>query len=180
MQPLVDSLRDAVETGLTRRADQDTLIAAATAAHLTPKVADPASCARWPVLSAWKWLVPLSTELEDFGTEVDGRTRPEQGWDLAYRGVLRAALGASLRRAPTSDQLDDLAAELYGTHRDIPAATIELVNNLSCHEAAIGAAIGVLDADRCLVQGLSGIPFTPTTAPDSIGGRCGRTSGPLR
>ena len=52
-----------------------------------------------------------------------------------------AALGASLRKAPTSDQLDDLAAELYGTHRDIPAATTELVSNLSCHEAAIGAAL---------------------------------------
>ena len=67
--------------------------------------------------------------------------RREQGWDLAYRGVLPAALGASLQKTRTSDQLDDLAAELYGTHRDIPAATTELATNLSCHEAAIGAAI---------------------------------------
>ena len=70
MSPLVDALRDAVEAALTDLKPSDFLIAAASEwrsqnANLLPGAPSPRHSSRWPVLSAWRWLVafPLSGRL---------------------------------------------------------------------------------------------------------------------
>ena len=70
MQELTDVVRDLVEAELREGADVDALRADAVAwrDHAAergvdpgPLIEDPAALLRWPFLSAWGWLVPMST-----------------------------------------------------------------------------------------------------------------------
>ena len=101
-----ESVRDMVEAELAQNAMGPILIAAAVSLWeresehgFTAPVAPPAVAARWPILSAWRWLVPIP-EVETFigdslNQSADGARR-ETHVDLAYRGVLPWGLGRAL------------------------------------------------------------------------------------
>ena len=102
MGPLVDALRDSVEAALSELQPPALLIAAATAwrarnANLVPGVPSPSDVSRWPVLSAWRWLVAFPEREAYLSEEPRGSSRDcshrAKGHDLAYRGVLPLALG---------------------------------------------------------------------------------------
>ncbi|CAE7257788.1 unnamed protein product, partial [Symbiodinium necroappetens] len=117
MRPLVDALRDSVETALTASQPSDSLIAAAAgwrsrSANLLPGVPSPEDAARWPVLSAWRWMVAIP-EREAFLTEEPrgssrDSSRRAKGHDLAYRGVIPLALGKALCSLHHSEDADHL------------------------------------------------------------------------
>ena len=117
MRPLVDALRDSVETALTASQPSDSLIAAAAgwrsrSANLLPGVPSLEDAARWPVLSAWRWMVAIP-EREAFLTEEPrgssrDSSRRAKGHDLAYRGVIPLALGKALCSLHHSEDADHL------------------------------------------------------------------------
>ena len=112
-----------------------------------------------PILSAWKWFVPLSTEIEDFGHDDESSSRTvtssELGHDLAYRGIMPRELGRFLRRHGQSNCTrlpeEDAPDEQFGSFLDMQGAADELVATAERCVRAVGAAIGVL---RLLMLGL--------------------------
>ncbi|CAE7339315.1 unnamed protein product [Symbiodinium microadriaticum] len=160
MEALVNRLRDDLERALGRVATSPELIQAANRANLTRKVAAEGTAQRWPILSAWKWFVPLSSEIEDFGHDEESSSRAvtnaEQGHDLAYRGIMPQELGRFLRRhgQPTchrSQPEEDAPDEQFGSFLDLQGAADELAAiSVRCVQA-VGAAIGPL---RLLMLGL--------------------------
>ena len=114
---------------------------------------------RWPILSAWKWFVPLSTEIEVLGHDDESSSRTvtssELGHDLAYRGIMPRELGRFLRRHGQSNcsrlPEEDAPDEQFGSFLDMQGAADELVATAERCVQAVGAAIGVL---RLLMLGL--------------------------
>ena len=163
MQPLVEALRDDMEAELSRVATRARLVEAAAAARLSSHGGTYPTSQRWPVLSAWRWLVPSSSEIEVFGAEVNGSsretTRLEHGHDLAYRGIMPQELGRALKRlageesANVSSVLDD-DDEQFGSSVCINAAAEEHKSSLSHLDVHVGAAAGPL---RLLVMGLRAV-----------------------
>eukprot|EP00439_Symbiodinium_sp_Y106_P055377 s232_g7.t1 len=141
MSPLVDALRDSVEAALTELQSPDFLIAAACAwrsrtEYLVPGVPSPRDVSRWPVLSAWRWLVSFPEREAYLSEEPRGSSRDcshrAKGHDLAYRGVLPLALGkalCSLHHAANVDHL--LPAEIFATLRQPGQATAEAATSHS-------------------------------------------------
>ena len=115
--PLVDLLRDALECELTRRESGPILAAAAETWRRSlplaraPNTPSLRQQTRWPLLSAWRWLIPLPVREELLSADVDGSsaasTRRERGSDLAYRGVLPRAPGAALCKLASSPLLEE-------------------------------------------------------------------------
>jgi len=115
MRSLADFVRDKVEAELLFDNSRVRLLDAAAAyrdsldeqgrPHPLPAV-DPRAVSRWPVLSAWRWLVPLPgrEELLSGLSEHGGAPAAavEQEYDLAYRGVMPRALGLALAGPPSS------------------------------------------------------------------------------
>jgi hypothetical protein len=109
LRHVADRVRDIVEAELLRAASADTLIAAANSwweeeevrggAVLRAPVIRSAE-QRWPILTSWRWLVPMPSREAVFNADVDGHssngTAIEGANDLAYRGVLPRALGIAL------------------------------------------------------------------------------------
>ena len=159
MEPLVNHLRDDLERALGRVVACPELIQAANRSSLTRKVAAEDTAQRWPILSAWKWFVPLSTEIEDFGHDDESSSRTvtssELGHDLAYRGIMPRELGRFLRRHGQSNCTrlpeKDAPDEQFGSFLDMQGAADELVATAERCVRAVGAAIGVL---RLLMLGL--------------------------
>ena len=159
MEPLVNQLRDDLERALGRVVACPELIQAANRSSLTRKVAAEDTAQRWPILSAWKWFVPLSTEIEDFGHDDESSSRTvtssELGHDLAYRGIMPRELGRFLRRHGQSNCTrlpeKDAPDEQFGSFLDMQGAADELVATAERCVRAVGAAIGVL---RLLMLGL--------------------------
>ena len=60
----------------------------------------PSSSRRWPILSAWKWIVRNPLRENAFRSPLDGHSASiqEGAFDLAYRAVLPAALGYAIHR----------------------------------------------------------------------------------
>ena len=136
MRPLVDAIRDSIEAALTATVPLDSLIAAAAAwrssnANLLPGVLSPGDAARWPVLSAWRWMVAFP-EREAFLTEEPRGSsrdcsRRAGGHDLAYRGVLPLALGKTLCSLHSSAVVDHLLPpDTFATLRQPGLAAAEV------------------------------------------------------
>ena len=160
LSPLVDMLRDDLEVELQQVRPLDTLVAAAqqwrarVEPSLVPPVS-PAAATRWPVLSAWRWLIPLPNREPLLSTDVQGTsaipTAHERGWDLAK------SLGTSLCSLSTHD-LDALVqseCELYASLRQPGAMQAEL-QQFSKRRTVALPAIRVV---RCLLLGLRRIRF---------------------
>ena len=166
LSPLVDMLRDDLEVELQQVRPLDTLVAAAqqwrarVEHSLIPPVG-PAAAARWPVLSAWRWLIPLPHRESLLSTDVQGSsaipTARERGWDLGYKGVLPKSLGATLCSLSTHelDALVQSECELYASLRQPGAMQAEL-QQFSKRRTAALPAIRVV---RCLLLGLRRIRF---------------------
>ena len=113
MAPLVDLLRDALEADLSQHVATDALLQAAAdwrgslPRDRVPSPPPLASQNRWPLLSAWRWLVPIPDRESLLSVDVNGSsavsTSRETGSDLAYRGVLPLQLGVALCRSGSSD-----------------------------------------------------------------------------
>ena len=166
LAPLVDMLRDDIEAELQQVRPFDILVAAAQKwrTHVEPSLlpaASPAVSARWPVLSAWRWLVPLPSREPLLSVDVQDSsaipTARERGWDLAYRGVLPKSLGATLcsLSIPDLDSLVQAETELYASLRQPGALHAEL-RQFSKRRAAALPAVRVV---KCLLLGLRRIRF---------------------
>ena len=165
MAPLVDILRDDVEAELQAIQPLPALQAAAHTwrqrLHSTAPTSLPPPCSdgaavRWPVLSAWRWLVPLPGWEANLSTDVAGSSRVatnrERGSDLAYRGVIPRFLGVSLcNLSPLeADSLRQAELELYATLRQ-PGALQHELQLLSKSRTAILPAVRLT---QCLLLGL--------------------------
>ena len=55
---------------------------------------------RWPILSAWRWLVRIPAREDVLRTAPVGQSDPvqETAFDLAYRSVLPAAIGYAIHK----------------------------------------------------------------------------------
>ena len=135
MAPLVNQLRDSLERVLSSRHDPEALLRAAGAWRSTlPQVALPSTEAanRWPLLSAWRWLVPLPARESILSLDVQGSssasTQLETGSELAYRGVLPRHLGAALCKL-SGEELGDrweCEVEMFATLAQPAAVLLEL------------------------------------------------------
>ena len=93
--------RDAIETELSAAATAREVQKAAALWRNTAGDAPPppplASQQRWPILSQWRWFVPIPSREELLRHDVDGSSTPsaqkELGSDLAYRCILPRGLG---------------------------------------------------------------------------------------
>ncbi|CAE7837193.1 unnamed protein product [Symbiodinium sp. CCMP2592] len=165
MRPMVHHFLDDVEAELVRfgSAAQHSL-EAARRLPASPKSPTPEDATRWPILTAWRWLVPMRTEIADFAADAAGSsavpTRMESGTDLAYRGVLPAALGRFITRTATAasndepDDPDPLADESFSSSRDMHGASEDVARSLSKLTSVAGAGVSVL---RLLFLGLRSI-----------------------
>ena len=108
MTPAVDLLRDDMEAELAGLDSTPTLLAAAQVWRhrllarrpaLVLRPCTEADSQRWPILSAWRWLIALPGREHTLSVDVAGSsavpTSRECGSDVAYRGVLRPMRHAS-------------------------------------------------------------------------------------
>ena len=156
MAPLVDQVRDAVESALRRECNADALRDAGeewASSRCPGWAAVPAAArSRWPILAAWRWLVSIP-EREEFLAEAGtaessaAATSREGAADLAYRGAMPRSLGRCLARGPaptglTADYADDAAddeadedgaspPEEYATAHEPRRATVEASRRLT-------------------------------------------------
>ena len=134
LAPVADMLRDDIEAELQTLATADSLHQAAQAwQHQARADALPIQCAaqdalRWPILSAWRWLVFLPGREPLLSVDVDGRcvtgAGRERGSDLAYRAVLPIKLGNALCAAASMEQSP--ALEHFATLRQPHALQQEI------------------------------------------------------
>ena len=104
LAPLVDQLRDDVESDLRLLDPRHSLTEAATTwrrhCGSAPPPPPAASQACWPILSGWRWFVPCPSQESLLFVDVDESsataTSRELGSDLAYRGILPRCLGRVL------------------------------------------------------------------------------------
>ena len=120
MKPLVDLLRDVLEQRLDQLNAHGLMLRLAHVWHrdvqarglgtIIGSVA-PEVQARWPLLSAWRWLVPtLDREVilsADTGGHSAAAVCAEGECDLAHRGVLPAALGRAILQAARGTPVPD-------------------------------------------------------------------------
>ena len=131
------------------------------AAPPSPKSPTAEDAARWPILAAWKWLVPIRTEVVDFAADAAGcsaaPTRMESCNDLACRGVLPSALGHFIKRtadAASNEAPVDPDSEFFRSSQDLNAASEDVAHSLRNLTSAAGAGVNVL---RLLFLGLRSI-----------------------
>ena len=100
MLPVVSLLRDDMEAELLRLANPARHMAAVQHQHLV-QARSPTNDdgRRWPILATWQWLVPMCTEVNDFGVEPGNSsaasTLAEGASDLAHRGIMPCGTGKS-------------------------------------------------------------------------------------
>ena len=134
MQWHADRVRDAIEAALARHVEPAEHRAAASRWRRVAGVPAshrplPAAEARWPVLSAWRWLVGAparEAELADEYSEsgAAGATA-EHAWETGYRGFIPAELGQFLHRNAAGGREDDeeaLDVEGHATVADVAGA----------------------------------------------------------
>lgn len=158
LAPAADMLRDDIEAELQTLATADSLHQAAQAwQHQARADALPIQCAaqdalRWPILSAWRWLVVLPGREPLLSVDVDGSsvtgTGRERGSDLAYRAVLPIKLGNALCAAASMEQSP--ALEHFATLRQ-PHALQQEIRALSKARAPHAPAIHLT---KCLLLGI--------------------------
>ena len=100
-----DEICDSVEAILSNFGPSSDLIDAATQYYdklSSPFFFDPpaSSIMRWPILSAWRWIVRNPAREDVLRTAPDGQPDPiqESAFDLAYRAVIPAALGYAIHK----------------------------------------------------------------------------------
>jgi hypothetical protein len=141
MRALQDMVRDLVEQELLRCAPEAVLIEEAAVwwaqeqdSGRLPGSVHNESQARWPTLSAWRWLVPVPTREEDIGRVIESSapwTLPQGPSDLAYRGVIPRGLGKAVvsgangRLELGNDNSSDSSGEEFATRREHQAADRE-------------------------------------------------------
>ena len=122
-----DAVRDAVEAELARHSPAASLCEQAEAwwqrececgrGGLRAPCC-PGADVRWPILHAWRWLLPMPVREAAIGSDVGGHsahgTGLEGAADLAYRCAMPRALGLALCRGPGPP----LAAEGPGSDSD--------------------------------------------------------------
>ena len=161
MLPLVSLLRDDMEAELLRLATPVRHMAAVQHQHLV-QARSPTNDdgRRWPILATWQWLVPMCTEVNDFGVEPGNSsaasTLAEGASDLAHRGIMPCGLGNLLHCATQPPSLDtfevpEVEDEQHGTFRDLPFASAEAEGSKDRLLKFTGAAA---DALRLLVLAL--------------------------
>ena len=162
MQWHADRVRDAIEAALARHVEPAEHRAAASRWRRDAGVPAshrplPAAEARWPVLSAWRWLVGAparEAELADEYSEsgAAGATA-EHAWETGYRGLIPAELGQFLHRNAAGGREDDeeaLDVEGHATVADVAGACSDWAR-ASQHRLV---AAPVVDVARLLVLGL--------------------------
>eukprot|EP00435_Cladocopium_sp_Y103_P054069 s418_g17.t1 len=110
MRPLVDMLRDCLELELASLVGREVLLTNAAAwlnsylqrgeLHLLRGV-KPGNSRRWPLLSAWRFLVPILQRESFLSSDVENSSRAavtaELPFELGYRAVMSLELGTGLR-----------------------------------------------------------------------------------
>ena len=102
MAPLANHVRDLVESALAATADPIALRRAAPQSAAM-EWGDPEARTRWPILTAWRWLMPLAPRELVLNADGGGRSaegvRQEEPSDLGYRGLMPTSLGVCLQQA---------------------------------------------------------------------------------
>ena len=137
LAPLVNLLRDDMERDLAAIAGSSHLLEAARRWQTSvqrrggehPPSPPPSVVERWPILAAWRWLVPIPAREALLSQDVAGSSaasaNKECGTDLAYRGVLPKALGVAIcHLSPAS--LEDLELEQFASLRNSRALQSEI------------------------------------------------------
>ena len=124
LKPLSEHVLDLVEAELCKAATRSDLVIAAQSwwveqeeagrgSHRAPVAAG--SEVRWPVLVAWRWLVPMPDREVVFNADVDGHSasgvRLEGANDMGYRGVMPRRLGVILQESTLVDGSSDAELE---------------------------------------------------------------------
>ncbi|CAE7423476.1 unnamed protein product [Symbiodinium sp. CCMP2456] len=122
---LSDLLRSDMDSFLGQLVERDTLLHDAAQwrrgcelrgqGHLIPE-----PCAqdtnKWPLLAAWRWLLPLPGREAQLSQDVGGHSAVavsrEHGWDMGHRATLPLALGKALCGNQTSNEASALSADL--------------------------------------------------------------------
>jgi hypothetical protein len=142
MCPLVLSWLDAVELELSRHRSRGELIEEADRWRIAESFdgrgvffpALPASsCNRWPILWAWRWLLPMASREVIYGADTDGKSeagvRQEYAMDLGYRGLMPLRLGTFLCKTASAglEHTESLEQEVeeHATARHVQQAMVE-------------------------------------------------------
>ena len=150
MAPLANHVRDLVESALAAAADPIVLRRAA------PQLAamewgGPEARTRWPILTAWRWLVPHAPRELVLNADRGGRSaegvRQEEPSDLGYRGLMPTSLGVCLQQA---SPLSRDAPEQYALLRERGAVELEA----SARSAAARRAAPAIRVTSLLMLGI--------------------------
>jgi hypothetical protein len=165
MRPLVSSWLDEVELELSRHVDRSALLAEAELwiaderekgceAFFAPVSASASD--RWPILSAWHWLVSMPERELIYDADTNGHSaegvRQEYSMDLGYRALLPRRLGKLLcslaHRSPSShvpapaEDLAEEAVEEFATARE-PGLAAEEAARCSLRKRQVLPAVQV-------------------------------------
>ena len=105
----------------------------------------PESVRRWPILTAWRWLVPIPQRESSLFQDVNGSSATacsrETGSDLAYRGIFPKALGAAICRMSPShlEAMANQELEQHATLRQSSALQSELRSLAASRRRALPA-----------------------------------------
>ena len=124
MRPLVDMLRDCLEQEFARLVPASVLLERAGTWRTTLESqgrplgrSDPVDARRWPILTAWRFLVPMPDREPVLSADVNGSSKAavaaETASDLGYRAILPFALGQAVCRLATSTTTNSFEGERF-------------------------------------------------------------------
>ena len=124
MRPLVDMLRDCLEQEFARLVPASVLLERAGTWRTTLESQgrplgrpDPVDARRWPILTAWRFLVPMPDREPVLSADVNGSSKAavaaEMASDLGYRAILPFALGQAVCRLATSTTTNSFEGERF-------------------------------------------------------------------
>ena len=124
MRPLVDMLRDCLEQEFARLVPASVLLERAGTWRTTLESQgrplgrpDPVDARRWPILTAWRFLVPMPDREPVLSADVNGSSKAavaaEMASDLGYRAILPFALGQAVCRLAASTTTNSFAGERF-------------------------------------------------------------------
>ena len=124
MRPLVDMLRDCLEQEFARLVPASVLLERAGTWRTTLESqgrplgrSDPVDARRWPILTAWRFLVPMPDREPVLSADVNGSSKAavaaETASDLGYRAILPFALGQAVCRLAASTTTNSFEGERF-------------------------------------------------------------------
>ena len=150
MLPLVQLLRDDMEAELLRSAPLEH-IAEAQRLHLararSPTVGD---SQRWPILANWQWLVPMCSEVNDFGNEPGNNSAASTAAEGASH------LAVSSPPSPDAEEVLDIEDEQHGTSQNLSSASAEAEGS---HASFAAEGLQV----HCACSSLASVALVPNT-----------------